>query len=200
MLQLVRLRARFSGHHFEILQGLSAMAFASGCYRQSFPDVGAALRKRLLEVCAQLSLRFHCHAICGAKDFEPRFAGWGYRSQGATVAFHDLQSNERALGLHPLVSILIRTHRRGDFCAKHSDSRQSDLPHNIEAVVVEDGSDQGDAICAEFGDKLRLVSASSPERGDLLRTTWLWRKAQGVVVLDDDDQFFADHVGFSSIP
>lgn len=186
------LRARFSGHR-QILQGLS-MAFAEWLLPQSFPGRRRGIAKAVWKFVR--NYRYFIATRCGAKGFEPRFAGWGYevRRDGAFHVFKAM--NERSEPL-PLVSILIRTHRRGGFLREALKTVANQTYPNIEAVVVEDGSDQGDAICAEFGDKLRLqYHRIVPGAGRSVAGNLALAKAQGewLCFLDDDDQFFADHV------
>lgn len=186
------LRARFSGHR-QIFQGLS-MAFAEWLLPQSFPGRRRGIAKAVWKFLR--NYRYFIATRCGARGFEPRFAGWGYeiRRDGA---FHVFKAANERVGALPLVSVLIRTHRRGGFLREALKTVANQTYPNIEAVVVEDGSDQGEAVCMEFSDKLRLqYHRIVPGAGRSVAGNLALAKAQGewFCFLDDDDQFFADHI------
>lgn len=185
------LRARFAGHR-QIAQGLS-MAFAEWMLPESFPG-----RRRGIARAVWKFIRNYRHFIAtraGAPGFEPRFAGWGYeiRRDGAFHAFKP--ASERAA--EPLVSVLIRTHRRGAFLRQALLTVAHQTWRNVEAVVVEDGSDEGEAVCAEFRDRLNVqYHRLTPAAGRSVAGNLALAKARGewFCFLDDDDQFFADHL------
>jgi len=73
---------------------------------------------------------------------------------------------------------------------------QQTWPH-VEAVVVEDGSADGEAVCAEFKDRLAVRYVRlSPAQGRSVAGNRAMAEARGewLCFLDDDDLFFADHV------
>ena len=186
------LRARFAGHR-QILQGLS-MALGEWMLPESFPGRRRGIAKAVWKFAR--NYRYFIATRCGARGFEPRFAGWGYeiRRDGA---FHPFKGVSERPESGPLVSVLLRTHRRGGFLREALTTVANQTYQNIEAVVVEDGSDEGEAVCAEFSGKLRLqYHRIVPGRGRSVAGNLALKKAQGTwfCFLDDDDQFFADHI------
>ena len=185
-------RARYSGHR-RIMQGVS-MAVAEMMIPQPFPGRRKGIAKALVKFARNYRYFWNTHQ--SAPGFEPRFAGWGYevRREGAFHAF--LPAAEQA-SAKPLVSILIRTHRRAAFLRQALTSVLHQTYRNLEVVVVEDGSDEGAAVCEEFRDRLDVrYFRLNPGRGRSVAGNLALAEAKGewLCFLDDDDLLFADHV------
>ena len=186
------MRARYSGHR-RILQGVS-MACAEMLIPQPFPGRRQGIVKALVKFARNYRYFWNTHK--SAPGFEPRFAGWGYemRREGA---FHPFLPAANQPALKPLVSILVRTHRRPGFLRQALTSVVNQTYRNIEVVVVEDGSDEGEAVCAEFLGQLDVqYHRLNPGRGRSVAGNLALAKARGdwICFLDDDDLLFADHV------
>lgn len=126
--------------------------------------------------------------------FQPRFAAWDFelRRKGAffTAPEHDQQ---------PLVSILIRTHRRPEWLreALLSVERQT-WPH-IEIIVVEDGPDLArrmiDIEFAHLAPRLKYhATGTSVGRARAGNLALAMASGEWFNFLDDDDLLYADHV------
>jgi GT2 family glycosyltransferase len=186
------LRARYSGHR-NILQGL-LMAAAEISIPQSFPGRRRGIARAVLKFAR--NYRYFWNTRKSAPGFEPRFAGWGYeiRRDGA---FHNFLPRAEQPDVLPLVSVLVRTHRRGPFLRQALQSIEAQTHRPIEVVVVEDGSDEGEAVCREFEGRLDVrYHRISPGRGRSVAGNQALALARGewFCFLDDDDLFFADHV------
>ncbi len=185
-------RARYSGHR-RILQGVS-MALAEMMIPQPFPGRRQGIARALVKFARNYRYFWNTHQ--SAPGFEPRFAGWGYevRREGAFHAF--LPASEQA-PVKPLVTILIRTHRRAAFLRQALTSVLHQTYRNLEVVVVEDGSDEGEAVCEEFRGRLDVrYFRLNPGRGRSVAGNLALAEAKGewLCFLDDDDLLFADHV------
>lgn len=186
------LRARYAGRR-QIAQGLS-MAFAEMLLPDTFPGRRRGIAKAVLKFLRNYRYFWTTHK--GAPDFEPRFAGWGYeiRRDGA---FHRFLPREQQPQVLPLVSVLIRTHRRAAFLRQALTSVAHQTHRPIEVIVVEDGSDEGGSVCKEFAAQLDVrYFRLSPGRGRSVAGNLALNEARGewMCFLDDDDLFFADHV------
>ena len=186
------LRTRYAGHR-QIAQGLS-MALAEWLLPPSFPGRRRGIARAVLKFLR--NYRYFVTSRRAAPGFEPRFAGWGYevRRDGA---FHPFKAAAERPSPAPLVSILIRTHRRGGFLREALTTVANQTHRPIEAVVVEDGSDEGAAVCAEFAGRLDVqYHRLDPAAGRSVAGNLALARARGewLCFLDDDDQFFADHV------
>ena len=188
------LRARF-GSWKEVLTGF-AMLLHELSVREEF--VG---RKRMLYAALFKSvLRLPAFRRGGwrenAKVAIPHFNHWDYgaRREGDFYAFPAPETVEPA----PLVSILIRTHRRPLWLREALVSVMNQTYTNIEIVVVEDGA-PGDAgaICNEphwrfpirYSATIQPVGRSHAGNIAMARASGEWLN-----FLDDDDVLFADHV------
>jgi GT2 family glycosyltransferase len=186
------IRARYSGHR-RILQGVS-MAVAEMMIPQPFPGRRKGIAQALLKFARNYRYFWNTHQ--SAPGFEPRFAGWSFelRREGA---FHPFQPLAEQPQDRPLVSILVRTHRRAGFLRQALTSIANQTYRNIEAVVVEDGSDEGRAVCDEFKGRLDVrYFRVNPGRGRSVAGNLALAEAKGewLCFLDDDDLLFADHV------
>ena len=186
------LRARYSGHR-RIAQGLS-MAVAEMLIPQPFRGRRRGIARAIWKFLKNYRYFWNTHQ--SAPGFEPRFAGWGFelRREGA---FYVFKSEAEAEPDKPLVSILIRTHRRAAFLRQALQSVANQTWRPIEAIVVEDGSDEGEAICREFESIVPVTYHRIwPGRGRSVAGNEAMRLASGqwLCFLDDDDLLFADHV------
>jgi GT2 family glycosyltransferase len=186
------LRARYAGHR-QILQGVS-MAWAEMLIPQPFPGRRKGIAKALAKFARNYRYFWNSHQ--SAPGFEPRFAGWGFelRREGA---FHEFLPMAQQPQHKPLVSILVRTHKRAAFLRQALTSILHQTYRNIEVVVVEDGSDEGQAVCDEFRGRLDVqYHRVNPGRGRSVAGNLALAKARGewMCFLDDDDLLFADHV------
>jgi GT2 family glycosyltransferase len=188
------LRARFSGRR-RVLQGLS-MALAEIAMPQEFVGRRRGIFRALLKFFRNYHYFRRTHY--SAAGFEPDFVGWGFE-QRREGAFHILrtQAQWRQQPHAPLVSVLIRTHQRAAFLKQALASVANQTWSNIEAIVVEDGSSEGRAICDEFRDRLQIRYIQlSPAKGRSVAGNRALAEANGewFCFLDDDDLLFADHI------
>ena len=186
------LRTRYAGRR-QIAQGLS-MAFAEMMLPESFPGRRLGIAKAVLRFMRNCRYFWATHK--GAPHFEPRFAGWGYelRRDGAFHSFRPREQQPREL---PVISVLIRTHKRAAFLRQALTSVFHQTHRPIEVIVVEDGSDEGKAVCDEFADRMNVrYFRITPGRGRSVAGNRALQEARGewMCFLDDDDLFFADHL------
>lgn len=186
------LRARYAGRR-QIVQGLS-MAFAEMMLPQSFPGRRRGIAKAVLRFLRNYRYFWASHK--DAAHFEPRFAGWGYelRRDGA---FHSFTPREQQPEALPVISVLIRTHKRAAFLRQALTSVLHQTHRPIEVIVVEDGSEEGLAVCAEFADRMNVRYVRiTPGRGRSVAGNRALQEARGewMCFLDDDDLFFSDHL------
>ena len=186
------LRARYAGHR-QIAQGLS-MAFAEMLLPQSFPGRRVGIARAVLKFFR--NYRYFWTSHHGAPHFEPRFAGWGYevRRDGA---FHSFLPRAQQPDTLPLISVLIRTHKRAGFLRQALTTVAQQTHRPLEVIVVEDGSDEGKAVCDEFAPRMPVrYFRISPAQGRSVAGNRALAEARGqwMCFLDDDDLFFADHL------
>ena len=126
----------------------------------------------------------------------PHFNRWDYgsRREGDFYEFPVPETVEPA----PLVSILIRTHRRPWWLREALASVMNQTYSNVEVIVVEDGAaGEAETICK--GESWRFpvhYSATGDAVGRSRAGNTAMSNAQGewLNFLDDDDVLFADHV------
>ncbi len=186
------LRTRYAGRR-QIAQGLS-MALAEFMLPQSFPGRRRGIARAVWKFLRNARYFWTSHQ--DAPHFEPRFAGWGYeiRRDGA---FHSFLPRAAQPSELPLISVLIRTHKRPAFLRQALTSVMHQTHRPLEVVVVEDGSDDGGSVCADFAGKIPLrYFRISPGRGRSVAGNRALAEARGewFCFLDDDDVFFADHL------
>jgi GT2 family glycosyltransferase len=186
------LRARYAGRR-QIAQGLS-MACAEMMLPESFPGRRRGIARAVLRF--MRNYRYFWKSHKGATHFEPRFSGWGYelRRDGA---FHNFVSRDQQPTDLPLISVLIRTHKRAAFLRQALSSALHQTHRPIEVIVVEDGSDEGLAVCNEFADRMTVRYVRiAPGRGRSVAGNRALLEARGewMCFLDDDDLFFSDHL------
>jgi len=137
----------------------------------------------------------------------PRALGSRRRPPGRRAArFHDWDyAHERPGAGHPYrapqgspsVSIVVRTRRRPGYLREALASLAGQTWPRLEAVVVEDGSSEGEAVAREFEGRIPLRYLRAPEGSGRCRAGNLGaRAATGELLgfLDDDDVLYADHV------
>ncbi|MGT0191863.1 glycosyltransferase family 2 protein [Burkholderia pyrrocinia] len=131
------------------------------------------------------------------QGFRPDFRFWGYgdRRDGAFFAF---ASEELDADVVPLVSIIVRTHRRPALLRETLMSLSHQTYPRVEVVVVEDGpADSRDLVDREFSGRLNVryeatgVPVGRSAAGNLGLSV---ARGEWIGFLDDDDQFYADHV------
>lgn len=186
------LRARYSGHR-KIASGLM-MTVGEMVIPQPFPGRRAGITRATAKFLKNYRYFWNTHQ--SAPGFEPRFEGWGFelRREGA---FHVFKSLNERNPQPPLVSVLIRTHKRGAFLRQALQTVANQTWRPIEAVVVEDGSHEGEAVCKEFEDIIPVrYHRVSPGRGRSVAGNLALSLAKGdwMCFLDDDDVLFADHI------
>ncbi len=186
------LRARYSGHR-RIASGLM-MAMGEMMIPQPFRGRRAGIAKAIAKFLKNYRYFWNSHQ--SATGFEPRFEGWGFelRREGA---FHVFKSRNERNPQQPLVSVLIRTHKRGAFLRQALQTVANQTWRPIEAVVVEDGSHEGEAVCKEFESIIPVrYHRVSPGRGRSVAGNLALSLAKGewMCFLDDDDVLFADHI------
>lgn len=128
--------------------------------------------------------------------FKPTFSHWDY-SVHRDGAYFDFKRHKE-WGDVPLVSIIVRTHKRPDFLRETLLSIINQTYSNIEIIVVEDGAPTAESMIEEEFSQYPFVhyQATNEKVGrsaagnlglELARGEWLG-------FLDDDDQFFCDHI------
>lgn len=129
--------------------------------------------------------------------FRPEFRFWGY-SDVREGAFFEFRTNEIAAHDVPLVSIIVRTYRRPALLREALSSLANQTYPRVEVVVVEDGPDNSRSLVeSEFNGRLNVrylatgvpVGRSAAGNQGLAVASGEW-----FGFLDDDDQFFADHI------
>ena len=121
----------------------------------------------------------------GICDFRPDFA-----PQRGQQEFSPLHSA-------PLVSIVVRTHKRKDVLRRTLQSLRHQAYENFEVVVVEDGENTAQAMIEqEFSDlPIRYYSTGTPVgRGRAGNIGIEMAKGEYVSFLDDDDFYYPDYI------
>ncbi|GAA6151481.1 glycosyltransferase family 2 protein [Pseudoteredinibacter isoporae] len=129
------------------------------------------------------------------ENFKASFPGWDY-SQHRDGAFFEFRRNSEQ-GEQPLVSIVVRTHKRPEFLREALLSLVNQSYDNLEIVVVEDGEDNARTLIEnEFSDARIQYHATGECVGRSAAGNLGLEMAKGewLGFLDDDDQFFCDHV------
>lgn len=186
------LRARYSGRR-RVVEGI-VKAFFELLLPESFPGRRKGIARAIWKFVGNYSYFWKTHQ--GAPHFEPRFAGWGYeiRREGA---FHHFVPRTELPSEMPLISVLVRTHKRAAFLRQALTSVMHQTYRPLEVVVVEDGSDVGQAVCEEFSGVIPVrYFRIAPGKGRSAAGNLALNEAHGewFCFLDDDDLFFADHL------
>jgi|CXWL01.1.fsa_nt_gi GT2 family glycosyltransferase len=187
------LRVRF-GTRAELWAGLR-MLCDEILARPSFPGRRVALLRNLLRFLKHYR-HFARSRVAANEHFAPLFAGWDFehRRKGTFLPVVDAST----FAERPLVSILIRTHRRPGWVREAIQSAAQQTYPNIEIVVVEDGEPIAKAMIErEFGQlpNLRYHATGKPV-GRALAGNLAMQLATGewCNFLDDDDLLYPDHV------
>lgn len=120
------------------------------------------------------------------------FCGWDYAMIRDGAFYKNHLPSEK-----PLVSIIVRTCGRPSVLRETLISLRKQTYDNIEVVVVEDGKNiSEEMIKTEFSDMNILYHATMDKVGRSKAGNVAMELAHGKYLnfLDDDDQFFADHV------
>ncbi|MDN7675969.1 glycosyltransferase [Burkholderia oklahomensis] len=195
VLASLQLRTRF-GSWVDVMRGIGCW-FAELARPARFPR---ARRRHLATLVRYLRSAAYFRRT-GARyremGFRPDFRFWGYgdRRDGAFFAFG---TEALDAGTVPLVSIIVRTHRRPALLREALMSLSHQTYPRVEVVVVEDGpADSRAMVDREFAERLNIryeatgvpVGRSAAGNLGLSLATGEW-----LGFLDDDDQFYADHV------
>lgn len=159
----------------------------------SFPGRRRALLGNLHKS-VKLLPHFRRTRVAASEGFAPRFAGWDFERRRKGAFF----TPPTAVGM-PLVSILIRTHRRPHWLREALISVERQTWPNIEIVVVEDGPNLSqrmlDIEFAHLKSRLTYVATGTPvgraRAGNLALSL---ARGEWLNFLDDDDLLYADHV------
>lgn len=191
------LRARF-GSSTDLLTGLSLL-IGEILVPPSFPGRRRAMLGVLLRFFLKLP-RFRYQGRHDRARFQPQFLGWDYalHRDGAFYPFLRRADWPSVLPTPlPLVSILIRTHKRPAVLREALLSIQHQTYPHIEIIVVEDGEPTAQQlITTEFSHLPIRYHATGQRVGRSKAGNIALSLAQGewLNFLDDDDQLFADHV------
>lgn len=187
------LRARFSGRR-RVLEGLM-MALGELFVPASFPGRRRGIVRAILKFFRNYSYFRNTHH--SSPTFEPIFNGWGFEERREGAFFELRSAQEWATKPQPLVSVLVRTHKRPALLRQALASVANQTWRNLEVVVVEDGSSEGETVCNAFRDKLTIRYVRlSPAVGRAAAGNRALAEARGewLCFLDDDDLLFSDHI------
>ncbi len=98
----------------------------------------------------------------------------------------------------PLVSVVVRTHKRKEVLRRTLQCLQNQLYRNFEVVVVEDGADTaGDMVRSDFSQlNIRYYhTGENVGRGRAGNYGLAQTKGELICFLDDDDFFYPDYIG-----
>jgi GT2 family glycosyltransferase len=188
------LRARF-GSWKEVMTGMAMLAHELSV-REEFPGRKSMLRKALVKFLWRLPAFRAGGWRDNAAAALPHFNHWDYgsRREGDFYAFPAPEAVEPT----PLVSILIRTHRRPTWLREALATVMHQTYTNIEVIVVEDGTaSAAKEICAQENWRFPVHYFATEERVGRSRAGNIaMQRANGewLNFLDDDDMLFADHV------
>lgn len=186
------LRARYSGRR-RVAEGLGK-AFFEFLLPESFPGRRKGIARAVLKFFRNFSYFWKTHQ--SAAHFEPRFAGWGYEVR-RNGDFHPFIPSVDLPKEMPLISVLVRTHKRAAFLRQALTSVSHQTYRPLEVIVVEDGSDVGKSVCDEFSNQIPIKYLRiNPGRGRSAAGNLALKEASGewFCFLDDDDLFFSDHL------
>lgn len=187
------LRARF-GTRDDVVAGLR-MLFDEILARPTFSGRRRALFKNFLRFLKHYGY-FRRTRVASTEDFAPLFAAWDFefRRKGAFLPVADAARFPE----QPLVSILIRTHRRPGWVREAIQSAAQQTYPNIEIVVVEDGAPTAQAMIErEFGHLTNLhyhATGKPVGRAGAGNLAMQLAKGEWCNFLDDDDLLYPDHV------
>lgn len=160
---------------------------------ESFPGRRQALINNLWKSLKRIPY-FRRTRVKANDSFQPCFAAWDFelRRKGAFFTASEATS-------HPLVSILIRTHRRPQWLREALLSAERQTWPNVEIVVIEDGPDLArEMIESEFAHlapRLKYHATGTPVgRARAGNLALHMASGEWFNFLDDDDLLYADHV------
>lgn len=187
----LHLRARYGGWR-EIWQGYRQL-WREIRVPQSFPGRRRALLGNLWRG-LRLLPHFRRTRIAPSTGFQPRFAGWDFELRRKGAFF--VAPERKAL---PLVSILVRTHRRPHWLREALASIAAQTYPNIEVVVVEDGPDLCRGLVErefpELAGRLRYhATGAAVGRARAGNLALALARGEWLNFLDDDDLLYPDHV------
>ena len=188
------LRARF-GSRRDVVIGLAMLA-----HEWLVPEEFPGRRRMLSNALVKSIIEMRAFRRGGWRDNTavalPHFNHWDYgsRREGDFYEFPAPETVEPA----PLVSILIRTHRRPRWLREALASVMNQTYSNVEVIVVEDGAaGEAKAICNNENWRFPVhYSATGEAVGRSRAGNIAMTNAHGewLNFLDDDDVLFADHV------
>lgn len=187
----LQLRARY-GNWRDVREGYR-MLWREICVRQAFPGRRRALLGNLTRSLRNLSY-FRRTRVHSSDTFQPHFAAWDFERRRKGAFFE-----APAATAQPLVSILIRTHRRPQWLREALQSVERQTWQNIEIIVVEDGPDLARRMIevefAHLAPRLKY-HATDTAVGRARAGNLALSMASGdwLNFLDDDDLLYADHV------
>jgi len=160
-------------------------------YPRHFPGVRKELAKLYLrhftKAARFMKFRKKWPALYNTRiyDFQPGFAA----SRGQVVSEDPAEQ--------PLVSVVVRTHKRKEMLRRTLMSLRNQIYDNFEVVVVEDGEDTaGDMIRTDFADMNITYHSTGTNvgRGRAGNIGVEMAKGEFVSFLDDDDYYYADYI------
>ncbi|WP_299770886.1 glycosyltransferase family 2 protein [uncultured Pseudoteredinibacter sp.] len=129
------------------------------------------------------------------ENFKPSFVHWDYslHREGAFFEFRRRNASE----FEALVSIVVRTHKRPEFLREALLSLVNQTYNNLEIIVIEDGEDTArELVEKEFSEANISYHATGKNvgRSEAGNIGLAMANGEWLGFLDDDDQFFCDHV------
>lgn len=195
VLASLQLRTRF-GSWSDLIRGFACW-LAEFARPRRFPDARRHHLSTLVRYLKTAAYFRYTGTRYRKQGFRPEFRFWGYgeRRDGAFFAF---STEELVADAMPLVSIVVRTHRRPALLREALMSLSHQTYPRIEVVVVEDGpAESRNMIDKEFANRIDIryratgVPVGRSAAGNLGLSL---ARGEWVGFLDDDDQFYADHV------
>lgn len=95
----------------------------------------------------------------------------------------------------PLVTVLVPTHNRRDYLRRALASVQAQRYRCLDVIVINDAGEAVGDIVAEFAEVRCVVQPRNGGRGAALNAGLRHARGEYVTYLDDDDEFFPDHIG-----
>ena len=92
----------------------------------------------------------------------------------------------------PLVTVVIPTYRRAMFLSDAIESVLAQTVHDIEVIVVEDGSEEARGTVEAYGPRVRYVWQKNQGPSEARNTGARWGRAPWIATLDDDDYWLPE--------
>ena len=188
------LRVRYGGIR-HVAQGIS-MLLAEMLVPQAFAGRRVGLFQNLFRFAAKVP-HFWRTRIRPSREFRAHFSGWDYELRRDGAFFQFPSRSEWPGPDAPLVSVLIRTIGRHAWLREALTSVANQTYPSVEIVLVEDGPATCMDVVAEFSSRVSIRYEALGKRcGRSVAGNRALALATGewMGFLDDDDQFFADHV------